>query len=243
MNDTLRRALSDARLGEVEVATSLGVDPKTVSRWIAGRMPLRKHRWQLADLLGQHERELWPELVGGGSDGGPTVPEIIAAYSCRGAIPREVWRRLFASAQRDIDVLVYAGLFLAEDMELLRLLAEKARSGVSVRLLFGDPDGRCIAMRGAEEGIGDAIAAKIRNVMVLWSPVLSVEGVKIRLHDTVLYNSIYRADEEMLVNTHVYGEAAAHAPVMHLRQREPGGLVSTYLGSFERIWATAKPPT
>jgi hypothetical protein len=32
---------------------------------------------------------------------------------------------------------------------------------------------------------------------------------QIRLHDTPLYNSIYRFDDELLVNTHVYGLLAA----------------------------------
>jgi hypothetical protein len=36
-----------------------------------------------------------------------------------------------------------------------------------------------------------------------------VEGVEFRLHRTVLYNSIYRADDQVLVNTHVFGLAAA----------------------------------
>jgi len=238
LNDTLRRALADARLGEVDVASSLGVDPKTVQRWIAGRLPRRRHRWGLADLVGQHERDLWPELVAD-PGGGPTGREIVAIYPHRGAVPREVWRRLFATAERDIGVLVYAGLFLAEDVELLRLLAEKARAGVAVRVLLGDPDSPNVAARSVEEGIGDAISAKIRNVIVLCRPLLSVDGIEIRLHSTVLYNSIYRADHELLVNTHVYGAAAAHAPVLHLRQHAAGDLVSVYLDSFERIWSGA----
>jgi hypothetical protein len=236
VNDTLRRVLADARLGEVDVASSLSVDPKTVQRWIAGRLPQRRHRWELADLVGRHELDLWPELTDhpGGSAAGS---EVIATYPHRGAVPREVWRRLFASPQREIGVLVYAGLFLAEDLDLLRLFADKARSGIAVRVLLGDPDSPNVAERGAEEGIGDALAAKIRNVIVLYQPLLTVDGVEVRLHRTVLYNSIYRADEELLVNSHLYGAAAAYAPVLHLRQSGPGDLASTYLDSFERVWS------
>jgi hypothetical protein len=211
-----------------------------VQRWIGGRMPQRRHRWGLADLVGRNERELWPKLASDTS-GGPSGPEIIATYAHRGAVPREVWQRLFASAQRDIGVLVYAGLFLAEDVELLRLLGEKAQAGVTVRLLLGDPDSPNVAERGAEEGIGDAIAAKIRNVIVLCRPLLAADGVEIRLHRTILYNSIYRADDELLVNAHVYGAAAAHAPVLHLRQFTAGDLVNTYLDSFDRVWSGATP--
>ena len=236
MNDTLRRALADARLGEVDVASTLGVDPKTVQRWIAGRVPQRRHRWGLADLVKRHELDLWPQVAEYPS-GGTADPGVLASYPHRGAVPREVWRRLFASADRDIGVLVYAGLFLAEDVDLLRLVADKARSGVVVRVLLGDPDSPNVAERGAEEGIGDALAAKIHNVIVLYQPLLAVEGVEVRLHRTVLYNSIYRADEELLVNSHLYGAAAAYAPVLHLRRSEPGDLASAYLDSFERVWS------
>jgi hypothetical protein len=43
-----------------------------------------------------------------------------------------------------------------------------------------------------------------------------VESIKIRLHRTVLYNSIYRADDQFLVNQHTYGIPAAQAPVFCL---------------------------
>jgi len=242
VNDTLSRALSDARLDAVEVASSLGVDPKTVERWIAGRRPRRRNRWRLADLVGRHERELWPEPA---TEGSPTATstsrELIAVYPHRGAVPREVWRSLFASAEQEIGVLVYAGLFLAEDAELLRLLADRARDGVRVRLLLGDPDSANVAARGADEGIGDLLAAKIRNVIVLCRQVLPLDSVEIRLHDSVLYNSIYRGDDDLLVNTHVYGAAAAHAPVLRLRAAAAGDLVATYPASFERVWSAAVP--
>ena len=37
-------------------------------------------------------------------------------------------------------MLVYAGLFLAEDAALQKILADKARAGVRVRVLLGDPE-------------------------------------------------------------------------------------------------------
>lgn len=234
----MRRALADARLDEVKVSTALGVDPKTVQRWIAGRVPQRQHRWDLADLVGRHEYDLWPNLPGGAD---LSCPEIRATYPHRGAVPREVWRRLFESAEHEIGVLVYAGLFLAEDVDVLRLFADKAGAGVAVKVLLGDPDCPRVAERGVEEGIEGAIAAKIRNAIVLYRRLLRTAGVEIRLHGTVLYNSIYRADDEMLVNPHVYGAAAAYAPVLRLRQAAPGDLVTTYLESFGRVWAGAAP--
>jgi hypothetical protein len=38
------------------------VDPKTVRRWLEGRVPYLRHRWALAGLLDADEADLWPEL-------------------------------------------------------------------------------------------------------------------------------------------------------------------------------------
>ncbi|MFF3270165.1 hypothetical protein ACFYWU_04390 [Streptomyces chrestomyceticus] len=55
-----------------------------------------------------------------------------------------------------------------------------------------------------------------------------------------MYNSIYRFDDEMIVNVHAYGVLAAFTPVMHLR-RIDGSYFSTYVESYERVWASARP--
>ena len=237
IGEPLRRALISARLRDIDVAQSLGVDPKTVQRWLGGRVPHARHRWGVADLLSVHEYDLWPHLAEL-----PSIdPEVYATYPHRGSVPHEIWHRLFDHAEHEIGILVYSGLFIAEDVELLRLLGRKARAGVTVQIGLGDPDSPHVTQRGAEEGIHDAMAAKIRNAIVLYRPLLAA-GVEIRLHPTVLYNSIYRADGEMLVNQHVYGISAAYAPVLHLREQgEDDAVFRTYVDSFERVWTSARP--
>ena len=75
-------------------------------------------------------------------------------------------------------------------------------------------------------------------MLAAYRPLAGV--AEIRLHDTPLYNSIYRFDDDILVNTHVYGLLAAYTPVMHLR-RVDGAYFNTYLESFERVWGSARP--
>jgi hypothetical protein len=67
----------------------------------------------------------------------------------------------------------------------------------------------------------------------------SAPGVELRFHATTLYNSIYRFDDDMLVNIHVYGAPAAHSPVLHLRRLPGGQLFDHYQASFERVWEQA----
>jgi len=240
VNEPLRQALLRARLREDDVAARLGVDPKTVRRWLNGRVPYPHSRAAIAELVGADEGELWPEA--GGPLATRTRPEELGTvYPHRWAVPREVWVRLFGSAEREIDILAYSALFLAEDTGILRILADKGRAGVSVRIALGDPDGLHVAERGEEEGIGDAMAAKIRNALMLYQPLCAVENIEIRLHRTVLYNSVYRADGRLLVNHHTYGVPAAQAPVFCLNSTDGREMVALYLDSFERVWASSAP--
>lgn len=85
-----------------------------------------------------------------------------------------------------------------------------------MRIALGDPHGPHTAERGEEEGIGDAMPAKISNALTLYRPLRAVDNIEIRLHRSVLYNSIYRGDDQLLVNQHTYGIPAAQAPVFCL---------------------------
>ena len=167
--------------------------------------------------------------------------EVLAIYPHRTDVPQDLWERIFGAAERDIGVLVYAGLFLAEDAGVQKILADKARSGVRVRILLGDPDSPQVAERGASEGVDDAMAAKVRNALVLYRTLRGADGAEFRFHQTILYNSIYRGDDQLLVNTHVYGVTAARAPVWHLKRVAGGEIATTYLDSFERVWESATP--
>jgi transcriptional regulator with XRE-family HTH domain len=241
-NERLRAALIERNLTPNALASDLKVDVKTVERWVEGRMPYRRHRYALSSRLGLDEGYLWPDAISRDQVIAASESEVVAVYPHRSEVPRDAWKQLFESGDQEIGVLVYAGLFLAEDAGLLKVIAKQARAGARVRILLGDHDDLHIAERGEQEGVGDAMAAKIRNAFVLYEPLRGVKNVEFRIHRTVLYNSIYRADDQLLVNTHAYGVTAPHAPVWHLRSIAGGELAKTYLESFERVWDTAVPP-
>ena len=159
MNEPLRQALLRARLREDDVAARLGVDPKTVRRWLNGRTPYSHNRAAIAELVGTDEADLWPD-AGGPLAARSRPEELGTVYPHRWVVPREVWARLFGSAEQEIAILAYSALFLAEDAGILRILAEKGRAGVTVRIALGDPDAPNVAERGEEEGIGDAMRAR-----------------------------------------------------------------------------------
>jgi transcriptional regulator with XRE-family HTH domain len=240
-NERLRAALLERGLTPAKLGEELGVDHKTVERWVGGRLPYRRHRYAVAARLNVDETYLWPDALSKDQVWAASESEILAIYPHRSDIPREVWERLFSAAEHEIGVLVYAGLFLAEDAVIQKILADKARAGVRVRVLLGDPESTQVAERGVDEGIDDAVPAKVRNAQALYRELRGAEGTDFRLHRTILYNSIYRGDDQLLVNTHVYGLPAARAPAWHLKKVAGGEIAALYLESFERVWESAVP--
>lgn len=240
-NERLRVAILSSGLSIDGAAEALGVDRKTVERWIGGRLPYKKYRYTLAGLLEIDPAYLWPAGRSTMESRDLAVAEVLSIYPTRSTVSNDVWFRMFDGASRQLDVLVYAGFWLSEDPGIRRLFPRKAKAGVRLRFLLGDPHSPEVLQRGADEGIGNAISAKIANTIHNYRELIGLANVEFRLHATVLYNSIYRADDEMLVNSHLYGTPGHMAPLIHLRRVAGAELFSGYLDSFERVWAVAKP--
>ena len=242
-NDRLREALARSDLTTADLAVKLEVDPKTIERWVTrGRNPRERHRQRLAELLCESEGYLWPTALSPIRRSQAAESEIVHVYPHRASVPADVWRRLIGEAEQNIDLLMYSGMFLIDENPMLTsMLQQRADAGVRVRILLGDPASDGVRDRGSEEGIDDALAAKIRSVMVRYRELNGVAGIEVRLHGTTLYNSIYRFDDQMLINSHVYGFPAAHAPVLHLRRLNAGILFETYAESYKQVWTAAKP--
>jgi transcriptional regulator with XRE-family HTH domain len=242
-NERLRSSITAAGQSLESVAAHIGVDAKTVERWISkGRTPHRAHRWKAAQLLGHDEAYLWPEVLDQPRTQAASEAEFVHLYPHRGAVPNDLWRSLVADARDSLDFLAYSALFLPDsDPDLAKTLVTKASEGVRVRVLLGDPNGGAVLRRGQEEGINGGMAERVRIALSYLAPAMDAPGVEFRLHDTTLYNSIFRSDGTMLVNTHAYGSGAGGNPVLHLQRVAGGRVFDTYQQSFERVWEEASP--
>ncbi|MEU4782235.1 XRE family transcriptional regulator [Micromonospora sp. NPDC023633] len=225
------------------VADKIGVDPKTVERWITqDRTPYPRYRHAIAAMVREDVSYLWPKAVTPEKASRIGQSEMVQLYSRRSSLPYELWHRLIERAEEQIGILAYAGLFLVEqDRKLVDVLRQKAVDGVDVKILLGDPTSPTIERKSVEEGAPGVMAAKIRQVQQYYRQLEEAPGVTVLYHDTTLYNSIYRFDDEMLVNMHVYGFPAPHAPVMNLRRLNGGDLFGTYADSFDRVVSASKP--
>ncbi|MEH1124436.1 XRE family transcriptional regulator [Micromonospora sp. CPCC 206061] len=240
-NERLRAAMDRAGVSVTELATYTENDAKTVGRWLGGRVPHPRTRFKVAKRLREDEEFLWPGAnrpASGDSD----AAGIVQFYANRGLIPPTLWDRLFEQATVEIGILVYVGMFLTEKPKLLPQLRAKAQAGTRIRLIFGEVGCPAVIQRSTDENIGrNTISAKIEHALSYFKLLDGQPGVEIRTHDTVLYNSIYIFDRDMIVNPHVYGKTAPHAPALHLRRTGLDDPFDTYASSFEHVWQTAKP--
>ncbi len=148
-----------------------------------------------------------------------TVDQVVAFYPHRSDTPKKLWMDLLVQAQEEISLFANASLFLPEENpEAIGILNAKAASGVRVRILLGDPEHPAMELRGKEERLFEAIPSRIRMTLAYYRPLVDVEGIEFRLHGTSLYNSIFRYDDQMLVNQHIYGTYGYIAPILHLRK-------------------------
>ena len=236
-NERLRAAITGAGYDFAGLAAEVGVDPKTIERWIiTDRVPHRTHRMTAAALIGRSDGYLWPSTYNDRASQSATEAELVRLYPSRGAVPIDLWLELIAGAKESIDILVYAGSFLHDSIPgFVEALGDRAEAGVRVRILIGDSGSEAVALRGREEQIDDSMAARCTLSLRYFGRAVK-HGVEIRIHATTLYASIFRFDNVALVNPHVYGVPATQAPMLHLMRVLGGRLFDQYIDSLEQVW-------
>jgi lambda repressor-like predicted transcriptional regulator len=238
-NQRLDDAIRQRGWSVAAFAEAIEVDPKTALRWVStGRVPHPRQRQRAAAILGVSAAVLWPDAAAPAAG----VAELAGLYETRTGLSTAAVRTLLVGATQAVDVLVYSGLWLWDGVtHFAETLAEKAASGVAVRLCLGDPDSQAVLDRGAEEGIGANLAARCRLALTYAAPLVEAFPEAVRISDATLYASILRFDDDMFANVHLWGNPAAESPVLHLRRSGEAGVAENVLRSFGRVWDRAQP--
>ncbi|AMT71019.1 MULTISPECIES: XRE family transcriptional regulator [Mycobacteriaceae] len=250
-NERLAQRLRAKGLSHARFATAVGVDIKTVRRWLADSdYKVREHNaHRAADVLDCTPYDLWPNQyppstahpLATTSSGGPFTATL---YASRTQLPITAWQQHFADATTSIDILVLAATFLFDTLDgFLDTLLGAAARGVAVRFLVGNPDTATTILRGQDEGIGEAVIARCRTSVELLTPHAGTPGLNIRTHDTTLYTSIFRVDDAMIVNFHIYGSPGRNNPVLVLSRHHEPRLWATLEQAFTQVWDNATPLT
>jgi transcriptional regulator with XRE-family HTH domain len=238
-NQRLYDAIRQAGLRYEDVAQAVDSDPKTVSRWITiGQEPHPPTRQKVSQLLGVPEAVLFPNARGVAYG----TSELVGIYTTRRELPPATVKALLTSAEEHVDVLAYAALWLwdavpgfTDELEL------KIARGTSVRICLGDPDSQAVRLRGGEEGIEGALAGRCRLAASYAKPIHNIDAGAVKISNATLYASLLRFDDELLLNTHLYGSPAGDSPVFHFRRDRDHGIAESAIRSFERVWEAAQP--
>lgn len=235
-NHRLRGAILNAEMSASALAEAVGVDTKSVARWVTeDRVPYPITRVRVARALDQQETYLWPSLLDAPNATDVAAAELDRIWPTRSAISSETWHALFSRATRQIDIMVYAGAFLIETLDLADVVRYKASAGTEVRVLIGDPDSSAVKCRAAELSL-PWLPERCRSTARCLEPACHQAGVTVRLHGTTHYASHFRFDDVVLVNTHAFGVWSCQSPVLQLQGPGTGGLFDFYAGAFERAW-------
>jgi transcriptional regulator with XRE-family HTH domain len=222
-----------------DIAEAVDADPKTVGRWItAGRLPRPAVRQKLARVVGVPEAVLWPDAPGVAYG----TSELVGIYTTRRELPPSTISSLLDGAAQRIDVLAYSALWLWDTVPgFVERVQLKIARGAGVRICLGDPDSEAVLLRGREEGVDDALAGRCRLAITYARGIQHVDSDAVRLSAATLYASVFRFDDDLLLNTHLWGNAAGDSPVFHFRQQRDDGVAASAIRSFDRVWGAAQP--
>jgi hypothetical protein len=238
-NERLRAALQRTGVTVEAAALAADVDPKTVHRWLGGRVPHPRHRYAVARLTHEDEEFLWPGATRPSvtADTGDPAAELVRAYTYRSDVEPARWWRLIASATRQIDLLGYTLYFLPQQHpQFIPTLQEKCSSGCRLRIAIASPESVHVRYRDEEEHEEITLLARIRTTLRAVEPLRSCDGLELRYQDVPLYNSVFRFDDEMFVTPHLYGTPGHSAPLIHLRRLGSDGLFARFAGHFDKVW-------
>ncbi|MGI8608425.1 MAG: helix-turn-helix domain-containing protein [Candidatus Dormibacteria bacterium] len=239
-NARLLAALKAAHLTKIQFAEKVGVDPKTVSRWMAGRGPQEHYRFIAGEVLREDPDYLWPGDQP--LSGAQVIAEVVDAHAHRADLASDVWWQLLTTANAEISLLAYAMHFLPEQHSgLSRLLREKGASGCRVRIVLGDPACPAVLARDEEEQMGGALSARIRTTLLYFRSLFGCPGVELRFQTAPLYNSIFRFDDQILFTPHLFGKPGSSSPLFHLRRTGAYGMFDNLASHLESLWETTTP--
>jgi transcriptional regulator with XRE-family HTH domain len=254
-NERLRAAIARAGLDNEQLAELVGVDAKTVERWIAGgRLPYTRHRVRVAKALGADPYDLWPQadpaprLAGQSQQTEPdTETEVVAAYPTGEAAGVPDWQILLTGARERVDLLDTTLLDVVSVPGVIDLLAAKAAAGCEIRILIANALGEWnLRIDAAWTPDGDrpseVLIEDIDRARELLAPLLGQRGIEIREYVEADPGSILRFDEEILYSPNLWMTERTRAPLLHVTRRQPGGLFDRLIGQFEAIWTHLSEP-
>jgi Domain of unknown function (DUF5919) len=241
-NTALRQAMSNARMNEQTLARHVGVDVKTIGRWVAqdDRLPHPRHRWAACEALGVDESVLWPDAIRAAVKTGPDR-EIAAVYPYRSACPASLWRKLITSATREMTFAGYTNYFLwIEQSNLGAALSRKAGQGCRIRFLIGDPGSEVTRQREEVEATPLTVSTRIAVTLEQLDRLRGTEGIEARFSDRHIALSVFTFDDDMIVTPHLANLVGHDSPAFHLHRHQDDGVFDRFAMHVNALWSDGR---
>jgi transcriptional regulator with XRE-family HTH domain len=236
-NLALRQAMADARMSEQALARHVGVDAKTVSRWVQdARTPHPRHRWAACEALEADESVLWPDAIRATFKTGPDR-EIVSTYPYRSSVPVSLWRKLITDAKTGMTFAGYTSYFLwIEQPNLAAALRRKAGQGCKIRFLVGDPDSEVTRRREELEATALTISTRIAVTFDELRKLRGTNGIEARFSDRHIALSAFIFDDDMIVTPHLANLVGHNSPAFHFRRRQDDGVFDRFALHVRALW-------
>lgn len=243
-NEALRGALLSAGLSYGDVAARIGIDEKTVQRWVTqGRMPYPRHRQAVAELLGEEPHVLWPEAVRRTVKVGHDR-ELIGVYPRRSDLPRDFYRNLIAKARTRLWFGGYTSYFVWVDgPQVGDMISRKANAGAQVRFLLGDPESEVTRARDEFEASPLTLGTRIRVTTDAIDKInaASLRPIDVRFTDRHVAWSVWVFDDDAIQTVHIGAGLGHDSLTTHWRRHGPGGGFDRLVDHFTCLWGLARP--
>lgn len=243
MNTALRDAMASAGLRPRQLARMVGVEHKTVERWLSNpdRAPRESTQEDAGRALGVDPMTLWPKSVRSRVKTGHDR-EIIAAYPFRSAAPTSLWASLIDGASQNLTFAGYTNYFLWQQHPRFGArLKAKADAGTRIRFLIGDPESEVTRKREEVEGVPLTVSTRIRITLDALEKMGSVHGIEARFSDQHIALSVFQFDDQMLVTPHIASLLGDESPMLHLHRLEDDGLYDRFAGHVTALWEGGRP--
>lgn len=243
VNVALRDAMSGVGMTRSRLARIVGVDEKTVDRWLASeaRVPRAPARTAVAEALEVSAEMLWPKAVRDAIKTG-TDREVVATYAYRNTCPPTVWSSLIDGAKRQITFAGYTNYFIwQEQPKAAERLRAKAEAGVQVRFVVGDPESEVTRKREQVENNPLTVGTRIRMTLAQLQQLGPLPGLEARFSDEHIALSVFLFDDQALVTPHIANLLGHESPMLHLRRLQPDGMFDRFAQHVEALWAGARP--
>jgi len=167
---------------------------------------------------------------------------------------------VLAAAEQRIDLLDETLIHLLSRPDITDLLSDQAGGGCQIRILIAHPDSTWMTSQDVlpTDWAPATSRADQQPDLPYWkdpqtlkrleserahgylTPLLEHPGITAREYLAPRFNTIIRADDQMLTTLHLFQQPQSDAPLLHLKRRTHDDLFDRFASHYDTLWNHAR---